>query len=242
MMGRVACVTCVTLYPFSGISHEKFVQKKDPGNDSQCDTSDTKFFPARDLIHRTISGIFFRQKRNISNLHDTRENYFATTTMDTLNVFHHKGDAPFKSCKKPGTIHAECYIGGKPNFIKPALFKCPLGCRAGTIGNDLPEPAFAGMIDNPADHGLGNSVSPKLPVNTDLEDMQHRSGAYLFPVKMPVLQFIDHRDSLPEMGKECYHYFPFIFRIVSQIKTENEPENLFGSFVPCNKTEIFSDK
>jgi len=39
------------LYPFSGISYEKFVQEKDPGNDPQCDTSETKFFPVRDLIH-----------------------------------------------------------------------------------------------------------------------------------------------------------------------------------------------
>ena len=51
MKSRVACVTCVTLYPFSGISYEKFVQEKDPGNDPQCDTSETKFFPVRDLIH-----------------------------------------------------------------------------------------------------------------------------------------------------------------------------------------------
>jgi len=33
------CVTCVTMYPFSGISYEKIVQKKDPGNGMQCDAS-----------------------------------------------------------------------------------------------------------------------------------------------------------------------------------------------------------
>ena len=35
------CVTRVTLYPFSGISYEKTVQKKDPENDPQCDTRAT---------------------------------------------------------------------------------------------------------------------------------------------------------------------------------------------------------
>ncbi|PKL63966.1 MAG: hypothetical protein CVV32_11070 [Methanomicrobiales archaeon HGW-Methanomicrobiales-3] len=33
------CVTCVTMYPFSGISYEKIVQKKDYGNGMQCDAS-----------------------------------------------------------------------------------------------------------------------------------------------------------------------------------------------------------
>jgi len=38
--GKRGCVTCVTMYPFSGISYEKIVQKKDPGNGMQCDASD----------------------------------------------------------------------------------------------------------------------------------------------------------------------------------------------------------
>jgi len=37
------------LYPVSGISYEKIVQKKDPGNDPQCDTSDTIFSKVIDL-------------------------------------------------------------------------------------------------------------------------------------------------------------------------------------------------
>lgn len=36
----IKCVTCVTMYPYSGISYEKIVQKKDPGNGMQCDASD----------------------------------------------------------------------------------------------------------------------------------------------------------------------------------------------------------
>jgi hypothetical protein len=32
------------MYPFSGISYEKSVQKKDPGNGMQCDASDAKKF------------------------------------------------------------------------------------------------------------------------------------------------------------------------------------------------------
>ena len=37
-----SCVTCDTLYPFSGKSYEKIVQKKDYRNGTQCDTSDTE--------------------------------------------------------------------------------------------------------------------------------------------------------------------------------------------------------
>ncbi len=82
-------VTCVTLYPFSGISYEKMVQKKDPGNDPQCVTSDT--VGTRVSGVSLITMVFFGAHGALRPLFPgslTRKRYRKKIPEMTLNVPH----------------------------------------------------------------------------------------------------------------------------------------------------------
>jgi|GEM_PF-4538773 len=61
-------------------------------------------------------------------------------------------------------------------------------------------------------------------------------------VKVPVLQFGQHRNRFGKLRKKLLHPCPFRCRIIGQVNAEDEPGRFAGRDITGNETQLFSGK